>query len=193
MVKRILIVGVGGIGSYLVPMLAKTEQFDLHFADPDIVEEKNICYQNFEYIDVGKPKVSVMMRYTGPTMASQYEILTEMQIKDYDLVICCADNLSVRRLIYSQGFGDNCKTKWLDLRAQGRNGALISYMIDPKLSNTFLTGPDGSFSCQGEDFNETRDKKTIHWTHVAIAGIGAQWVMRLNNGEQTHDKMVINV
>ena len=190
--KRILIVGVGGIGSYLVPMLAKTEQFILWIADPDIVEEKNVCCQNFDSDDIDMHKVTSMQVKYGVN-GDKYEILTEMQILNYDLVVCCADNLAVRRLIYSQGFGDNCKTKWLDLRAQGRNGALISYLIDPKLSNTFLTGPDGSFSCQGEDFSKTKDKSKIHWTHVAIAGIGAQWIMRWNNGEQTHDKMVINV
>ena len=37
-----------------------------------------------------------------------YPILTEKQIKGYDLVVCCADNLDVRRLLYRSN------VEWLD-------------------------------------------------------------------------------
>jgi len=190
--RNVLIIGVGGIGSYLVPMLMKTKLYKLTLADPDIVEDKNICYQNFNIGMVGHKKVNCCSVHSN-VIRHAYPILTESKIKGYDLVVCCADNLDVRRLLYREGFQSDCRTKWLDLRAQGRNGALISYLADPKFSDTFLTGPEGSFSCQGEAFNESGDKKQLHFTHVAIAGIGAQWVQRWFNGEEVKDKMIINV
>jgi len=189
--RKILIIGVGGIGSFLFEILAKTNNYAITIADPDTVEMKNTYYQNFYAEDVGNYKVDCL-NWGSPTK-SRYEILTAKQIKGYDLVICCADNLDVRRLVYRLGFQSECKGEWLDLRAQGRNGALISYMADPKYSDTFLAGPEGSFSCQGESFNDGKDTTQIHWTHVAIAGIGAQWVQRWFNDEQVKDKMVINI
>jgi len=190
--RKVLIIGVGGIGSYLFPLLDKTSSYDITVADPDIVENKNISYQNFYVDDVSNHKVTSLKSMNG-YISSRYPILTDKQIMDYDLVVCCADNLDVRRLLYRQGFQDGAKIKWLDLRAQGRNGALISYLTDPKFSDMFLQGPEGSFSCQGETFNETNDTKQLHFTHVAIAGYGAQWIQRWFNGEEVKDKMVINI
>ena len=191
--RKILIIGVGGIGSYLTPLLHKTGLYDLCISDPDIVEEKNLYYQNFNTSHLGKTKVSCIVENDGIGVRNPYPILTDVQLNGYDLVVCCADNLDARRLVYRQGFQDGVKTRWLDLRAQGRNGALISYQADPKFSDTFLAGEEGSFSCQGESFNDTTKKQNLHFTHVAIAGIGAQWIQRFFNDEQVKDKMVINI
>lgn len=191
--RKILIIGVGGIGSYLTPLLHKTGLYDLCISDPDIVEEKNLYYQNFNTGHLGKNKVSCIVENDVITLRNPYPILTDNQLKGFDLVVCCADNLDARRLVYRQGFQDDVKTRWLDLRAQGRNGALISYQADPKFSDTFLAGEEGSFSCQGESFNDTTKKQNLHFTHVAIAGIGAQWIQRYFNDEQVKDKMVINI
>jgi hypothetical protein len=192
--RKILIIGVGGIGSYLTPLLHKTGLYDLHIADPDIVEEKNLYYQNFNTSHLGKKKVNCIVEHDVLGLRHIYPILTDSQLEGgYDLIICCADNLDARRLVYRQGFGDNAKTMWLDLRAQGRNGALISCLADPKFSDTFLAGEEGSFSCQGASFNDTTQKQNLHFTHVAIAGIGAQWIQRFFNEEQVKDKMVINI
>jgi len=200
--RKILIIGVGGIGGYLAPVLHKTGLYDITIADPDTVEEKNLSYQNFNVGDLELNKVSAMKMKTkcmnhyndsGIRLGIHFPILTRKQIDGYDLVICCADNLDVRKLLYAEGFQEDCDNAWLDLRAQGRNGALISYLTDPKFSETFLTGPEGSFSCQGADFGETGDKTTLHFTHVAIAGYGAQWIQRWFNGENVADKIIINV
>ena len=200
--RKILIIGVGGIGSYLAPILHKTGLYEITIADPDDVEEKNLSYQNFEVNALDLNKVSALKNKTkcynhyndiGIRLGIQFPILTRKQIEGYDLVICCADNLDVRKLLYAEGFQEDCGNKWLDLRAQGRNGALISYLTDPKFSETFLTGPEGSFSCQGKSFYETGDKAALQFTHVIIAGYGAQWVHRWFNEEEVADKIIINV
>ena len=196
MAKKILIIGVGGIGSYLAPLLGQTRLYDITISDPDTLESKNYLYQNYEEARVlvsGKKNKVDALEIQGNVNRSIYPILTDKQLEGYDLVVCCADNLDVRRLVYRQGFQSECRTQWLDLRAQGRNGALISYLADPLLCDTFLAGPEGSFSCQGEAFNESLDAKDIHFTHAAIAGMGAQWVQRWNVGDKIKDKMVINI
>ena len=141
--RKILIIGAGGIGSYLIQYLQKTGLYIIDVYDPDKVEKKNITYQNFVESDIGLHKVTVMQRDYKVNKAEPYPILTESQLGGYKLVVCCADNLGIRKTLYRS------KVKWLDLRAQGRNCAMISYQMDKNKFDTVLAGPDGSFSCQG--------------------------------------------
>jgi molybdopterin/thiamine biosynthesis adenylyltransferase len=193
--RTVLIIGVGGIGSYLVPLLLRTGLYKIHLYDPDTVEAKNLSYQNFTDNDIGELKVNGELFHDIRLTKYPVEVLTEYQMEksNPDLIICCADNLDVRKLLYTYGFQDKNKIPWLDLRAQARNGALISYLTDEKLMSMFLSGPEGSFSCQGEDFNKTHSIEHLHFTHVAIAGLAAQWVQRWFNGDEVIDKKVINI
>ena len=118
-------------------------------------------------------------------VANPYPILTEKQLSGYDLVVCCVDNLSLRRTLYRS------KVKWLDLRAQGRNGALVSYEADPKQYDTLLAGPEGSFSCQGDSWDGSN--KGVHFMQVVIAGMGAQWMQRWFNKEDACLFKVVNL
>ena len=84
--------------------------------------------------------------------------------------------MSVRRTLY------NTSIKWLDLRAQGRNAALVSHRADSNMHDTLLTGEDGSFSCQGDSWDGTN--KGVHFMQIVIAGMGAQWIQRYFNKEE---------
>ena len=184
--RRILIIGTGGIGSFLTQFLDKVGMYNITVADPDIVEARNLTYQNFSRGHVGQNKASVMMdSYESVEHFSKYPVLTEKQMEGYDLVICCVDNLGVRRTLY------NTSIKWLDLRAQGRNAALVSHKADPKMYDMLLAGDDRSYSCQGDSWDGTN--KNVHFMQVAIAGIGAQWIQRYMNDEQVREYMVVNV
>ena len=171
MKRKILVIGAGGIGSFLIPVLDKVGLYDITVADPDKVETKNLPYQNFTEEDVGQNKAMVIFeKHKSILHRSTYPILSEKQMKGYDLVICCVDNIGLRRTMY------NCKDlKWLDLRAQGRNAAMVSYTADPKMYDTLLAGEERSFSCQGDSWDGTN--KGVHFMQVAIAGMGAQWIV----------------
>ena len=187
MKRKILVIGAGGIGSFLIPVLDKVGLYNITVADPDIVEKKNLPYQNFKIVSVGQNKASNMAdNYSGSvTKAIRFPILTEKQMQGYDLVICCVDNLSVRKTLY------NTSLKWLDLRAQGRNAAMICYKADPKMYDMLLAGEEGSFSCQGNSWDGSN--KGVHFMQVAIAGLGAQWIQRYMNDEEVREYMVVNV
>ncbi len=186
MTRKILIIGAGGIGSYLISFLDRIGIYELHVADPDIVENKNLTYQNFQLGHVGQNKALVMGDlYNSVWGANKYAVLTNKQLQGFDLVVCCADNLDVRRLLY------NSDIKWLDLRSQGRNAVLISHELDKDMFDTVLQGPEGSFSCQGDNWSGR--KKDIHFTHTAVAGMGAQWIQRWFNDEEVDDFKIINI
>jgi len=187
MKRKILVIGAGGIGSFLIPVLDRVDLYDITVADPDTVEEKNLPYQNFSDYEVGANKAHGMQdRYNSIYQAKKFPILSEKQMQGYDLVICCVDNIGLRRTMY------NCKDlKWLDLRAQGRNAAMVAYTADPKMYDTLLAGEERSFSCQGDSWDGSN--KGVHFMQVAIAGMGAQWVQRWFNGEEVCDFKVVNV
>jgi len=126
--RKILVIGAGGIGSFLIPILHRAGLYRISVADPDKVEHKNLSYQNFKKGHVGQNKAHVMREeYSSVAHMSPYPILAESQMKGFDLVICCVDNIGLRRTLY------NTSVKWLDLRAQGRNAALVSHKADPKM------------------------------------------------------------
>lgn len=177
--KKIMVIGAGGIGSFLIPLLSKvgTDRYAITVYDPDIVEKKNLTYQNFRKTEIGNNKALCMQkRYT--VVGLPYKVLSGQQLEGYDLVVCCADNLDVRRTMY------NSDVRWLDLRAQGRNGLLISSDEDSKMYPTLTSGPEGNFSCQGDHWD--RSLSGVHFTHVAVAGYGAEWIQRHFNDEETH-------
>ena len=182
--RKVLIIGAGGIGSHLIPCLARTGVYELTVFDPDTVEEKNLTYQNFTDSMLDKHKVSCFAGW--PYVIPQpYKVLTQNQISNYDLVVCCADNLAVRQMLYKTGMS------WLDLRAQGRNGLLVSYEEDPNILSMLNVGPDGSFSCQGDSWDGSAGD--IHFTHVAIAGMGAQWIQRWFAGEDVKKHIQLSI
>jgi len=205
--RKILIIGAGGIGSYLVSFLERISErrqplYHITIYDDDKVEEKNLSYQNFNVSDVGKTKVSVVGNSVGIKPAiinrEEFQVLVSKQMHGYkgkhpyDLVICCVDNLAARRLMYKEGHGEDCPVKWLDLRAQGRNAVLISYKVNPILIPDLLAGADGSFSCQNGDWDGSA--KDVNSMHIAIAGIGTQWIQRwFNDNNDVADKMVVHV
>lgn len=189
--RKIMIIGAGGIGSYLVSFLDRIGLYEIHVFDDDTVEEKNLTYQNYNLMDVGTKKVEALAE-TFDIVPQPYFVLVKEQLVNYDLVVCCADNLAVRRLLYREGFGADCQNKWLDLRSQGRNGALISYKMDPSLMESMLAGPQGSFSCQGTDWDGSA--KDIDTMHIAISGIATQWIQKwFNDNDDVIDKMVVNI
>jgi len=190
--RKIMIIGAGGIGSYLIPFLNRIGLYDITVYDDDNVEEKNLTYQNYSEDDVGTTKVSALKSKMSNITAEPYMVLVKKQLANYDLVVCCADNLAVRRLLYQEGYGSDCENKWLDLRSQGRNAALISYKMNPSLMESMLAGPDGSFSCQGTDWDGSAED--IDTMHIAIAGIATQWIQKwFKNNDDVVDKMVVNV
>lgn len=197
--RKIMIIGAGGIGSYLVQFLRRINEANAivnppHFLyqitvfDGDKVDKKNIGYQAYNESDIGINKVDCI-----PDINPQpFNVLLDKQLQGYDLVVCCADNLAVRRLLYRQGFGADAKLKWLDLRSTGRNAALISYKVDPKMMDTLLVGEEGSFSCQAQSWDGSAED--INCMHMVIAGMGIQWIQRwFTNNEDVIDMKMVNI
>ena len=144
-------------------------------------------FENFTEEDIGENKAKVMFgKHENIVNSSPYPILTEKQMQGYDLVISCVDNLSLRKTLY------NSNVKWLDLRAQGRNAALVSCLANPETYDTLLAGDgDRSYSCQGDGWDGSNEG--VHFMQVVIAGMGAEWIQRWFNNEEVGDFKMVNI
>lgn len=60
--KKILILGVGAIGSSLAKILTRTGALDITLSDYDTVEVGNLCRGEFSLLDVGMPKIHAIQR-----------------------------------------------------------------------------------------------------------------------------------
>ena len=65
MKRKIMIIGAGGIGSFLIPLLDKTGLYKITVYDPDIVERKNITYQNYDKGEIQLKKVIEKVKREG--------------------------------------------------------------------------------------------------------------------------------
>jgi hypothetical protein len=167
---KLLIVGCGGIGSYLSELLfecIETGQLDAEVTlmDNDIVEVNQIRYQNFYAQNVGKPKcLALADRYAFKYINER--LVTTGRISDgYDLIILCVDNNKARKVVWDSG------EDFIDLRATGRRIAAI-----PKCDDyaKYLDDDPKEYSCQDK---ADLDKGWIQLGNRVVAAIGCQMVL----------------
>jgi len=132
--RKIAIVGCGGINSWLikhlydvVEMFDKKELIYVCLFDKDVVEEKNLLRQNqnFEINDLMKEKAEVLgkkYKFNFNTTFITEDNLDLLQ--NFDDIIIGVDNHKTRRLLYKYCLEK--KKYLLDLRAQG---TLIAFYI----------------------------------------------------------------
>lgn len=144
---EILLIGVGGGGSHLTPMVARAMSIyqdvptKLTLVDPDIVEEKNLSRQNFVMADLGKKKAEVLAtRYSrsyGVEISAKAELVDEPSDIEalitgslYETcltIISAVDNLPSRKLIHdflSERAESNFTCYWLDLGGEEFHGQI---------------------------------------------------------------------
>ena len=110
--KRIIIVGVGGVGSVAAEMLARCGVGELVLFDYDTVEEANMNRMFYVPSQIGQVKVdaaSATLRSINPSVKittyninicslESYKILVD-ELRDSDLLLCCVDNYAARLTI----------------------------------------------------------------------------------------------
>jgi len=183
---KILVVGAGGIGSWLIPRLARLDQYrqlgdcSLVVADYDEVETKNLPYQNFELDEILDSKAMCLdARYD--VIGQHEKIETHDQLRPFDIIMCAVDNPKLRRLVYEHCDGDEGKY-FIDLRSEGTAVWGITsdagWTLD-QLNATLGSDDEEDRSCQ---LKYQLDAGIIELGNPIIAEIGAQWLLnRLRN------------
>lgn len=101
--ETIHIIGLGGIGSFVAPALAKMGCSSIVGYEPDIVEDHNIPNQNFRLSDIDSPKAeaiaSIVKDFTGVELVIHPEKFDGSQQLS-GIVIAAVDRMKVRQLIW---------------------------------------------------------------------------------------------
>ena len=102
--QRIIIAGIGGIGSNCVYQLARMNPAVLFMYDDDVVEQANMSGQLYCQDDIGKAKVDAMadMIRNYTTMRNIYAIKDKFTQNSEagDVMICGFDNMAARRAFF---------------------------------------------------------------------------------------------
>ncbi len=185
---KCLIIGAGGIGSYLVEEICKCieqEQIDpntnIYLADDDTVEPGQVGIQNFTFKDVGLNKAQALARRLVIITAIEDRIKTAKQLKGYDFIILCTDNDTTRELVITHCFEKN--VDFIDLRASGRIISAFPKLGKKEENLNFIDIHDTTcYSCQ--------DKSTgrIDKGNKIIALVGVQ--MFLNRLRGLNNKII---
>ena len=103
---RIIVAGIGGIGSNVVFQLARMSPASLFMYDDDIVEAANMSGQLYCQSDVGKTKVDAMadMIRSYTSMRSIFAINEKFTLESEagDIMICGFDSMRARRTFFEK-------------------------------------------------------------------------------------------
>lgn len=187
MLMKILVVGAGGISSWLVPELIeciKQGQIDaftsISIADNDMVEMKQLLYQNFKGNEIGMNKARALGRrfkeFKIRAIAKRIE--EGNQLQGYNIIILCVDNEKTREMAIRYCF--KTSKEFIDLRASGRR--IFAMPKANKLEDNlkFVDSKDlKNYSCQEK---EDLDKGLIQKGNKIVALIGVQMLLNLLRG-----------
>ena len=165
MVKKIAVIGCGGLGGFVAEELAKLDIADLLLIDGDKFDESNKDRQIFcNNLTLGKPKAEMVQKYilsfSNKMVLNLNENITDKNYEvlfDCDLVIDCTDNIETRMLI-----NDYCKKNKI---------AIIHGGVSGNVGQVFLNLPTDKFSIKDiyKDSKEEKTKTTVY----AVASIAS--------------------
>jgi molybdopterin/thiamine biosynthesis adenylyltransferase len=117
---NILIVGVGGIGSWVAEGLARLGISQMTLVDPDTIEAHNLPTQRYHEKAVGGYKALEMARSLSYFPCEFTPIIAKFVphlVKGFDIVISAVDNMATRKEIY-----DACVAYNIPFFVDGRIG-----------------------------------------------------------------------
>ncbi len=118
--SKVIVFGVGGVGSYVVESLVRSGIGNISIVDFDVVDITNINRQIIAlHSTIGKKKVEVMkerildinpnINVTIYDTFVSYETIDKFNMADYDYVIDCIDNVTGKLLIIENCIKKNVK------------------------------------------------------------------------------------
>lgn len=105
---RIIVAGIGGIGSNVAFQLARMIPANLTLYDDDVVEMVNMAGQLYSYNDIGKSKVDaiadMISRYTSMRQVLAIKDKFTSSKEPGDIMICGFDNMVARKVFFNSWY-----------------------------------------------------------------------------------------
>ncbi len=183
---HVTLIGGGGIGSNLLPLIVRCGPSRLTIWDDDIAKQVNLAQQQFMALEIGKPKAEILARTAvkmNPALSVVYK--TARFERGYhldDLVISGVDSMESRRLV----FDEVCRqSERVALFVDGRlsrssNEWAELYFIDPKKEGEVEFYREWLYTEEEAVPKEPRPTKLSAHTPMLLAGLFgagmARWV-----------------
>lgn len=191
-IKIIQVCGCGGIGSYfaahvdnLIELKQLPDKWKFTFYDDDIVEIKNILYQNFETADIDSLKTKALS-YRHFNVGFENKRLSKEDLKSTHLVILCADNNKIRNEAWENWLEN--KIPFIDSRANGK--AIGIFSNETKNYEKTIDKSEKSSSCQNP-FQLA--KKEIEYGNVVVAAMLAQVLINYGRTNRLPADIMLNI
>ncbi|HVV39408.1 MAG TPA: ThiF family adenylyltransferase [Candidatus Paceibacterota bacterium] len=182
----VVLVGAGGIGSILLPLLVKCGPRRITIWDDDTVEPVNLAQQGFDAEDIGELKVRALAHRAGAINPDlEIRAVHERRFTQDDLldgvVVAGVDSMKSRRAIFSAVRRQADRVPlFIDGRLSRKfNEYLVVYFIDPS-SREEVELYESTFFDDSEVEKVPRPEKLSAHTPILLAGfIGAglaRWI-----------------
>jgi hypothetical protein len=182
----VVMVGAGGIGSNLLPLIVKCGPEKLTILDDDVVKPVNLAQQQFAVSDVGEAKAIVLARQAA---AINPEIcVTAMRVRVDagcyldGIVISGVDSMKSRRVIFDEVNRQKDRVRlFIDGRLSRKSNEWVElYFIDPKLDDEVEYYREWLFTDEEAGPPGPRPTKLSAHTPIMLAGLLgtglARWV-----------------
>lgn len=184
---EVVIGGVGGIGSWLAVLLARTGEHTIVLYDMDEVDSTNMAGQFYTEFDIGSPKVEAVASHIRDMAGTDSKVLAINNKITADtpgepIMISCFDNMEARKVMFNTW--KNLKTDKPKLFIDGRMNAENFQM--------FMVTPDRVAAYEEHLFSddEIEDlsctyKATSHTAAMLAAKMVTgltNWISNLNHG-----------
>lgn len=130
--KTIHIIGCGATGSHLAVQLIKLGANKLSLWEFDTVEEHNLTNQIWEYQDIGKPKLDVLidkLLKINPYIPKENLIAKGKWDGEFleGIIFCCVDSMELRKEIYEINQYNTNLEIMFDPRLGSTTGSVFTY------------------------------------------------------------------
>lgn len=140
--KRVLVVGVGSVGSYIAEQLVRSGVGALTLIDPDIVEYANLSRTNYNITDVSLPKVNALAKHLLNINPSLDLLRFEKDILDFsgdelsaiiqncDLILATTDEPQAQRILNRFAYKNGKPALFIGLYKGAEGGEIILSIPD---------------------------------------------------------------
>jgi len=148
--KTLLIIGVGGVGSFITRTLSEyviTEQppdLYIHIADGDVVDNNSLLYQDYKAAELFENKAKALsLRYPFITPITEYiDINKHKQIlASFNAIISAVDSSVFRKEFFNYVFNTDDNLYWIDVRATSGTVEIYSKHKNNTLQKMLKTLP----------------------------------------------------
>lgn len=184
--KRVALIGVGTIGSWLAHILARM-QVNMDMYDHDTVEEHNLATQTYGAADIGKLKVDAVKEQLDAILpgnehhAIGHEFGITKDMPAHDIIVSAVDSLQARKEIAQMLIDNNIETPIVDGRV-GREQVEV-YYFDNATAWLEQLPEEGDTDPCGARFTA--------YAAVEAAGLMANNIKRIFGAQEIHGTRII--